>query len=570
MKRFVLNRCLPKFISLLSISDFRFSIFRPAPAAILYLLLISTYACTGSGTYRSDDRERCDSVLSRLDYILTQDQSRTDDRRRRIDKLSKTVTDRLQASELYALYDSLYNAYYAYQFDSTYSYLEKKIAIARQLSDKNILDKELLQRARMNVGIGQYELALSELNKIDPQTLDRDNRIRRHEVFAYLYNNMKYNSRDSEYASYYDSLARVNADSLTALLPESAPLRLEFEESRARERGDLQEALRINRLRWMSVNPESVEAASIAFDRMQIYDALADTVQMLEWAARSAIADVRSDIKDNAAMAVCARILYAGGDIDRAVRYISRSMDDAMFYNTPYRLKQMARMQHLIDGAHAQLLARANRNKVIMVCVSLFLLSVSVVSVLLMMKQVRKVKALNRILHDEKIVIEQLKEKVTDADRVKEQSIKIFLEMSARSSDRLSRFVKSIDVKLAQKKYGEIHDIITGFSDSDLSTDERNMMFDRTFLDMYPCFVEQFNRLLKPDERISLKKNGAMTPELRIFALIRLGIDSSSDIAHLLRYSLSTIYNYRMKIRHKAIDPEKDFDRMVKDIKGYQ
>ena len=74
-------------------------------------------------------------------------------------------------------------------------------------------------------------------------------------------------------------------------------------------------------------------------------------------------------------------------------------------------------------------------------------------------------------------------------------------------------------------------------------------MFDNAFLQLYPRFVEEFNELLKPGSRIELKKGERLNTELRIFALIRLGINDSSRIASLLRYSVNTIYNYRARIK---------------------
>ena len=73
--------------------------------------------------------------------------------------------------------------------------------------------------------------------------------------------------------------------------------------------------------------------------------------------------------------------------------------------------------------------------------------------------------------------------------------------------------------------------------------------FDTIFLSIFPDFVESFNALLKEDERIQVKEGELLTPELRIYALIRLGINDNSKIANFLHYSLQTVYNYRLKMR---------------------
>ncbi len=134
--------------------------------------------------------------------------------------------------------------------------------------------------------------------------------------------------------------------------------------------------------------------------------------------------------------------------------------------------------------------------------------------------------------------------------------------------DTLHQFVSSVDAKLTQHKYGEIEDMVKQFGYSEQTFDERNEHFDRLFLNMFPSFVAEFNALLRPDQQVALRREGVLSPELRIFAVIRLGIDSSSDIARLLGYSLSTIYNYRMKMRKRAKEDVMSFDAAVKAIDG--
>ena len=91
-------------------------------------------------------------------------------------------------------------------------------------------------------------------------------------------------------------------------------------------------------------------------------------------------------------------------------------------------------------------------------------------------------------------------------------------------------------------------------------------MFDKAFLKLYPKFVEQFNGLLREDARIELKKGKLLNTELRIFALIRLGITQSSDIASMLRYSVNTIYNYRAQIKNSALGDRDNFEERIKEI----
>ena len=93
--------------------------------------------------------------------------------------------------------------------------------------------------------------------------------------------------------------------------------------------------------------------------------------------------------------------------------------------------------------------------------------------------------------------------------------------------------------------------------------------FDQVFLKIFPNFVDEFNKLLKPEKQIQVKKGELLSPELRIYALIRLGINENEKIAHFLNYSVNTIYTYKTKIRGKSNVPSNEFIKKVMEIKSY-
>ena len=96
--------------------------------------------------------------------------------------------------------------------------------------------------------------------------------------------------------------------------------------------------------------------------------------------------------------------------------------------------------------------------------------------------------------------------------------------------------------------------------------EELNQNFDSVFLHLFPGFVDDFNALLQPEMQIHPKEENRLTTDLRIFALIRLGIDDSSKIAEFLHYSVNTIYNYRARIKNGAIGNREQFEASVKDL----
>lgn len=132
--------------------------------------------------------------------------------------------------------------------------------------------------------------------------------------------------------------------------------------------------------------------------------------------------------------------------------------------------------------------------------------------------------------------------------------------------DKMDDYRKSLK-KLAQdRKFDELNRRLNRPRCSRIEQDELYKNFDAIFLNLYPSFVEDFNALLTEDERIVLKQEDLLNKELRIYALLRLGITDSVKIASFLRCSLSTVYNYRTKVRNKAAISREEFEKMVMKI----
>ena len=157
-------------------------------------------------------------------------------------------------------------------------------------------------------------------------------------------------------------------------------------------------------------------------------------------------------------------------------------------------------------------------------------------------------------------------EQLSDSNAVKVQYIARFFDLCSMYIDKMDDYRKSLK-KLAQdRKFDELNRRLKSTSMLEDEQDELYKNFDAIFLNLYPSFVEDFNALLTEDERIVLKQEDLLNKELRIYALLRLGITDSVKIASFLRCSLSTVYNYRTKVRNKAAISREEFEKMVMKI----
>ena len=274
----------------------------------------------------------------------------------------------------------------------------------------------------------------------------------------------------------------------------------------------------------------------------------------------SAICDIRGAIKDNASLCSIAVNLTAPEDTDRAFRYIRLSLEDAVFYNAKLRKVQIASTMPWIEKAYIDAQERqaivVRKYLAITVVAALLLLGFALVAVKLHFKGKKTAKTIEkkniqlaestRSIAQTEDVLRQTNLALVEANAAKEEYLGLFLSMCSGYLDKLKKTISREQYEAELKNFYKT--------------------FDTSFLSLYPTFVEDFNMLLKADCRISVKDGELLNTELRIFALIRLGITQSSHIASLLRYSVNTIYNYRAQIKNAALSDRENFEDMVRKI----
>lgn len=267
-----------------------------------------------------------------------------------------------------------------------------------------------------------------------------------------------------------------------------------------------------------------------------------------QWLIRSALADVRCGITDNASSWMLAEMIYddGNGDLNRAYRYIQYSMTNAAIFNGRLRFMQINKVSKIIGEAHEQQQQQAAQRLHIMLAITMLVLVCAIILTIIVIRQNRRLHSLNKRMH-------HVNNTLHEANNIKERYISLYLEAYA---DNLRRMAK-----MAPKVSGQTP---AQFLEAEMPAFYQQ--FDTSFLSIYPDFVEEFNALLKPEERIVPEREGALNTELRIFALIRLGIDSSTRIATLLCYSANTIYNYRARVKNHALEDRDTFEERVKRI----
>ena len=295
----------------------------------------------------------------------------------------------------------------------------------------------------------------------------------------------------------------------------------------------------------------------------------------------SAISDIRSAIKDHASLWMLAQLLYEDGDMERAYQYMRFSWNATKFYNARLRSWQSADVLSLIDKTYQAMIEKQNdrlQQNLLLITALLVLLIVALGYIYCQMKKLadarnhlqvanKQLNGLNEELRQMNSCLSSTNVELSESNQIKEEYIARFIKLCSTYINRLDAYRRMVNKKVSAGQIAELLKITRSQDALDEELEELYANFDTAFLHLFPNFVGKFNDLLQENEQILPKKGELLNTELRIFALIRLGIEDSSQIAEFLRYSVNTIYNYRAKVRNKARGSREDFDDLVRKIR---
>lgn len=522
-----------------------------------------------------------DSLLRIFDDLLQTYEVQINERQQRIDELkNKSDRESQSVSELYNLNQQFYNEYRPYISDSAIYYQKKNILLAQETGNLNLIFNSKLQLAYFLASIGLYKESVDMLDEIKETDLPPDLLIDYYKCMMHTYGELSFYSKENELSNRYRQTANKYKDLLISILSPNEDSYLDILESDYRNVRDFTMALKMNDERLKSAPQNTQKYALIAFLRSLTYKESGDVQMQQYWLLKSAIADLQLGITDNASSWELANIRYKMSDIKRAHQYINYSVNNSTIFNARLRFTQIAEVQSIINKAYLTNKAQQEKKmRILLIFISLLtlLLLTSVIGIFLQNRKISKANAetikanneLNRLNWELNRINDEIKNTnadLSESNQVKEEYIGHFLSLCSLYIDKMDIYRKSVRKKLLNGQQNDVIEDIKSseFMDNELMEFYKN--FDQSFLRLYPDFVYEFNNLLLDEEKIGLKKDELLNTELRIFALIRLGIDNSAKIAELLHYSANTIYNYRAKIKNKAKVSRNDFENRVKKI----
>ena len=454
----------------------------------------------------------------------------------------------------------IYKEYRAYICDSAIHYLNVNLDWADRHDRQEAASETRLELAYLMASAGMYEEASELLKGVDKQYLPNKLLPDCYNCYRHLYGELAAFTQDASFKKRYQKLAACYEDSLMQVLSPVSALYLEMEEMKAASAGHLEEALNINDRRLASVEPNTPEYALVTYHRSQLYRYMKNPEEEKRYLILSALTDIRLSITDHASLWNLAQMLYEEGDIERAYQYIRFSWSETNIYNARSRSLQTAGILSLIDLTYQAMGEKQNDRLQLYICLISALTLLLVAAIAYIYRQMKRLSVARNHL-------EQANEQLHISNHIKEEYIGRFMNLCSIYINRLDTYRRMVNKKISAGQTEELLKMVRSREVLDTGLKELYENFDTAFLHLFPDFVNKFNDLLQPEERIVLRKGELLTTELRIFALIRLGIDDSSQIAEFLRYSVNTIYNYRAKVKNKACISREDFETRLMMIR---
>lgn len=468
-----------------------------------------------------------------------------------IDSLVNVAHRQSDATARFNSYMAIGREYHTFIADSALHYYKQAEDLAESINNRTLEHSaDIALVGAMSVA-GFFNEASAGLDSLERLPLTADQRLALWTSARQLYSSLtSYVGKESPIANIYRDRYLAIDDSLLNHLPGTTDEYRFIYAERLVGTGQYTEAGNMLQ-KILSTNPINANIyGKAAYQLAMVYLHQGNEQMYAAFLAKAAISDIAGCVTEGWALPMLAEWLFRQGELDRAFTYINYALSEAMAGNARMRTSVISGMVPTIDEAYRKKLMSSRDQLVIYLCLATFLFLITTLMAIFLFVQIRK--------------SHRVQKRLRELSHVQELYLANFVALCSNYSARLRSWQKMVIRKLTSNQTDDLLKTIKAGKITDENDDFHSVM-DQALLEIYPNLVEEINALLRPDEQIELHKPGTMTPELRIYALIRMGVTESTRIATILQYSTNTIYTYRNKMRNRAID-RTNFDRQVRNL----
>lgn len=529
---------------------------------IIFLCLCTICMCR----LHAADSSRADSLLLKLDQAIKERPIYMEQKELKLVELKRLLHRQIPDEERFAILGTLLDEYRSFNADSALHMAEEREQIAIRLGNREYIDNARMNKADVLGMTGMYKEVMDLMRNIHIDRLPVDIHPYYYHIYRTVYGLMADYAVTAYEKKLYTELTDKYRDSLLLVNKDNLLIHTLIQSDQYNVRNEYDKAIRLLTDYLALQKDYEHDVAICAYTLSESYRLKGDKEKEKEYLIVSAMADMKTAVREYISLRKLAVLLYQEGDIERAYSYVKICMEDAAACNARLRKLEILEIFPIINDAYQQKTEK-QQEQMKWALVSISLLSLFLLlAIFYVYKQMKKVaaarrevidankrlKELNDELHLSNAQLKEANHSIAENSYLKEEYIGRYMDQCSVYLEKMDNYRRSLGKIAATGNVEELYKNIKSSKFIEGELKEFYTNFDNTFLQLFPTFVEDFNALLADDEQISLKAGERMNTELRIFALIRLGITDSVKIAQFLRYSVTTIYNYRTKVRNKA------------------
>ena len=529
---------------------------------IIFLCLCTICMCR----LHAADSSRADSLLLKLDQAIKERPIYMEQKELKLVELKRQLHRQIPDEERFAILGTLLDEYRSFNTDSALHMAEEREQIAIRLGNREYIDNARMNKADVLGMTGMYKEVMDLMRNIHIDRLPVDIHPYYYHIYRTVYGLMADYAVTAYEKKLYTELTDKYRDSLLLVNKDNLLIHTLIQSDQYNVRNEYDKAIRLLTDYLALQKDYEHDVAICAYTLSESYRLKGDKEKEKEYLIVSAMADMKTAVREYISLRKLAVLLYQEGDIERAYSYVKICMEDAAACNARLRKLEILEIFPIINDAYQQKTEK-QQEQMKWALVSISLLSLFLLlAIFYVYKQMKKVaaarrevidankrlKELNDELHLSNAQLKEANHSIAENSYLKEEYIGRYMDQCSVYLEKMDNYRRSLGKIAATGNVEELYKNIKSSKFIEGELKEFYTNFDNTFLQLFPTFVEDFNALLADDEQISLKAGERMNTELRIFAVIRLGITDSVKIAQFLRYSVTTIYNYRTKVRNKA------------------
>lgn len=531
--------------------------------AVVFLLV----SCSGQNP------EVIEAIRS-LDAVIKEKQSIEDAKNQRIAQLKSRLDSQYGQEELYNVMNDIFNEYFQYDVDSAIFYAHRKLDLAMETGRKDLILDAKFDIADRYVTSGMYQEALEIVSQIDTVRLGKNLHKRRNSLLNTVYSNLIDRSNDPFLIKEMEVKRDLHMHRMVEELDSTDIASAFVGASLLVGQNKVNEALELL-LDWEKKdNIDLIDKGILCYSIGSAYRSTGDRDKAKIYLAKSARYDLMVPKYEYLSLIELAGMLYEDGDIERAYAYIMRAVNDANRANAQNCKENVYYLMPIIAGAYDSLITNSNLQMKYYLMIMGIMLVMVVFLIIVVTNEKKKVDLAERLTRESngqlKVLNDELRKSnllLRESSQIKDSYLGHYLNMCSDYIDGLDRYRSSIR-KIAKEEGAPA--LLNALKSKEFMEQELEgfyAQFDETFLELFPDFIPQLNELLQEDRQVKTPvKKKSLTTELRILALIRLGVNDSVRIAHFLRRSVSTIYNYRVKMKNSAKGDREEFEKSLLNI----